>query len=435
MSEQRADDDPPAPINLADVRARQLLADSLARNKEGVALPTVANMLAILRHDPALRGLITLNEFTCETAILRAPPLPDDTARPMPGPYPRQWTEADEALILAYIQRTWTPRATDKAVRAAMTAESAMCGYHPVCDWLGTLQWDGTPRLDAWLTDAFGTPDAPYTRDIGSKFLIAAVRRVRQPGCKFDFMLVIEGAQGIGKSTAMKALFGAQWFSDSITHDLGHKDAAIGLIGVWCLEMPEIDQLIRNDVETIKAFLARSTDKYRPPFGRGDVTRHRQGVMCGTTNNAEYLRDATGNRRFWPATALKADLAWITANRDQLWAEAAARESTDEPIWLEDPDVQGVATKIQAARVTEDVWAAKITRFVQHLWHTTTPDVLETALGVPTKEQDRRVQMRVAAVLTTLGWVSKVRWTDGQSSRRWESPSREPRGCQESGGC
>lgn len=408
------------PIYLDDVRRHQQLADSLATGKDGIPLNTVSNILAILRHDPELSSLVTLNEFTYDTSILRPPPLPDDGARPMPGPYPRQWTEADEALILAYIQRNWTSRATDSSLRAAMSAEAAMRGYHPVRDWLATLQWDGIHRLDSWMTMAFGADDTQYIRDVGTKFLIAACRRVRHPGCKFDFMLILEGPQGIGKSSALKTLYGDQWFSDSIMHDLAHKDAAVSLIGVWCLEMAEIAQFIRNDTETIKAFLARSTDKYRPSYGRTDVIRPRHGVLVGTTNKSDYLRDETGNRRFWPVVCRDIDLPWIATNRDQLWAEAAARETTDEPIWLEDTQTQFEAVEIQQSRLAVDTWHERIEGYVSHRASVSTPELLETCVGLHPKDHNRSAEMRAASVLTTLGWARVVRWEGGKSVRRWE---------------
>lgn len=411
-----------APIILADVRARQTLAESLARSKEGTILGTVANLLAILRHDPALAGLITYNEFTYEAALLRPPPLPDDAARPMPGPYPRQWTEGDEALILAYVQRAWTSRATDGALRSAMAAEAPMRGCHPVMEYLASLKWDRKPRLDQWLQTAFGAEDVQYTRDVGSKTLIAAVRRVCQPGCKFDFMLILEGKQGIGKSTAIKALFSEEWFSDSIIPDLADKDAAINLVGKWCLEMAEISHFNRNETETLKAFISRATDKYRPPFGRTDVSRPRQGIIIGTTNQDKYLRDETGNRRFWPAQCTRADSSWITTNRDQLWAEAAEREALNETIWLDDAETQADATTIQASRLEQDAWHDRIAIFLTLKTDTTTAEILESAVSMPVKDHNRAAQMRTAAVLVALGWTQDVVRKGARIVRVWKSP-------------
>ena len=201
--------------------------------------------------------------------------------------------------------------------------------------------------------------------------LIAAVRRVWQPGCKYDELVVLEGDQGIGKSPAIKILFGADWFTDQISH-LSSKDAAIDLRGKWCVELAEIEHIIRAEVETVKAFLSRAIDHYRPPYGRAAIDVPRQSVLIGTTNATEYLRDATGNRRVWPVKCLSAvgsgaDLDWLRANRDQLWAEATQREANAETIWLDDVATNTVAIQAQAARLAEDPWQDKVRDYIQGL--------------------------------------------------------------------
>ena len=419
MSEAPSED---TVIHLADIRDKSKVWAMLAKTDKGAPLPTLSNVLIILRHDPVLAGIVTLNEFAYETAITRAPPAPDTDAPLLPGPYPRPWTEADEALILAYIQRRWMAKASDKALSAAMNAEAAMRGFHPVREWLDSLEWDGHKRLDTWLIRAFGCTDDNYHRDVAAKFLIAAVRRIRQPGCKFDFMPVFEGDQGIGKSTVIKTLFSPEWFSDSMPRDLGHKDAAIGLLGIWCVEMAEIDTLIRSEVETIKAFLSRGTDKYRPPYGKRDVIRDRQGVICGTTNAKDYLRDTTGNRRFWPIPCSFANVEWIADNREQLWAEAVIAEKTGEPIWLEDAEVQTVAQSAQEDRIAEDTWHEKIAVYILGRTQISTSELLVYCLDIPVKDHERRLLLRVAAILRQLDWWVKV-VREGQAvTRLWFHP-------------
>jgi len=172
-------------------------------------------------------------------------------------------------------------------------------------------------------------------------------------------------------------------------------------------------------VEVIKAFLARATDKYRPPFGRGDVVRPRQGVIVGTTNSSDYLRDATGNRRFWPAACTKADVEWIATNRDQLWAEATARNDMDEPIWLEDAEVQAFATDQQAARLIEDNWSDQISAWIMHKAYTTTAEVLGDCLGLGMKDRNRPAEMRVASILKLAGWKNYVEKAGVKSVKRW----------------
>jgi putative DNA primase/helicase len=300
---------------------------------------SVGNLMLILAQDPALRDLLGRDEFASTDVLRGPPPQPIGGAPAQPGPYPRPWTPADVAHVQFHIQRTWTHQAARRDVEDAMTAIAACRRFHPVRDWLATLEWDNYPRLDFWLSNAFGAPDDAYHGALGAHFLVAAVRRVRQPGVKFDHMPILEGPQGLGKSRAVRALFGGEWFTDSLPAALESRDAALGLQGAWCVEFAEIEQIIRTEVEVIKAFLSRPVDRFRAPYGRAFLSYPRQSVMLGTTNDNDYLRDATGSRRFWPVRCKRADVAWIEANRAQIWAEAAAREEFGEGIWFTEPEV------------------------------------------------------------------------------------------------
>ena len=257
----------------------------LLKTKDRLAnLPTVANALVIFANDPAVKGLLAYNTFAGHYLLTREPPSEEVDGPPLPGPYPREWRTGDAIFIQAYFQRMWSSKFSRSTVEDAMLAEASIRCFHPVCDWLDTLVWDGKPRLDNWLVNAFDCENTQLHRAIGAKFLIAAVRRVKRPGFKFDYMMVLEGFQGIGKSTAVQVLFGEAWFSDHVPPDLSSKDAAQALLGIWCLEFAEIEHLIRAEVETIKAFLSRSVDRYRPPYGKSYVEHPRQVVMVGTTN-------------------------------------------------------------------------------------------------------------------------------------------------------
>jgi len=394
----------------------------LAVTEKGVVLPTVSNAMLILGNDPALAGTLGFNDFTSQHLLMR--PAPASEGVELPGPYPRAWEAADVILIQSYMQRVWSQKFTRSTVEDAMLAEASSHRFHPVLDWLGSLRWDGIGRLDVWLCAAFDCDDTPYVRAIAAKVLIAAVRRVRQPGCKFDYMLVLEGAQGIGKSEALRRLFGPDWFSDDMPLDLANKDAAMALLGVWCLEFAEIEHLIRAEVETIKAFLSRSTDRYRPPYARAFVERPRQGVLIGTTNSDDYLRDVSGNRRIWPAKCNCASPEWVSANRGQLWAEAVVRERQGEPVWLDDDIVQAAAVEAQSGRMFVDSWLDVVARWVEGRDETTVPDILSQALDVPLERHDKRQQMRVGTILRLLGWQRIVKRTGSVTRRVW-LPSNE----------
>lgn len=399
-------------IDLAAARAgadaASKLAGSLQKTSDGAILPTLSNALVILAYDPALSGIVGFNAFTMRSLILRAPPVPLEGCAPLPGPYPRPWTNADVSLITAHIQRVYAPKMRSDAVEAAMDADSKQRQFHPLRLWLNNIRWDGVARLDTWLHKAFGCPDTPYHAAVGAKTLIAAVRRVRHPGCKYDTMLVVEGTQGIGKSKVVRALAADDNYSDSMPANLESKDSAMALAGYWIIEFAELQHIVRSEIETIKAFLSRGVDRYRPPYARNIIDVPRQGIVIGTTNENDYLRDTTGNRRFWPVRALWADDLWVEANRDQIWAEAAAREAAGEVIWLDDDDTRGEATEEQAGRLEQDVWTGPILSYVGNKDRTTMAQVLLDGVGVDRARQGRREQMRAASVLRANGWTVKI---------------------------
>lgn len=404
----------------------------LARNSSDTVLATVANAMVILANDPEIAGLLAYDAFRAEHLLMRAPPIPQAGASPMPGPYPRAPSAEDMSLLLAYFQRVWSSKFAAASVEAAAHAAAHQHAFHPVLDWLDALRWDGVPRLNHWLTNAFDAENNRYHRAVGAKFLIAAARRVRHPGCKFDTMLVLEGVQGLGKSRACEALFGPDWFSDSVPADLTSKDAAMALHGKWCLEFAEIESLIRAEVETIKAFLSRRVDRFRPPYGRAYIERPRQCVLIGTTNKDDYLRDDTGNRRIWPVRCRAASPDWIRVNRDQLWAEAAVREAAGETLWLDDDEVLVFAVSAQSERMAEDVWLIPVMDWLRILTtdEIRIADVLTGAVNVPRERQTIREQRRIGAILRALGWrpINARRGPDGKKrqGKVWIAPGRAP---------
>lgn len=387
-----------------DADAASKLMASLQRSSDGATLPTHANAMIIMAYDPMLRGSVVYNAFTHRALITRPPPRPTEDAKELAGPYPRGWTDTDVVLVTGYVQRVYSSKFKTTTMLDAMMAEAQQRQTHPVVDWLASLKWDATPRLDAWLAKAFGCPDDTYHTAVGAKTLIAAVRRVRQPGCKFDTMLVIEGIQNIGKSSALRRLAGDDWFSDSMPANLESKDSAMALAGWWIIEFAELQHVVRAEVETIKAFLSRAIDRYRPPYGRNVVDVPRQGIVIGTTNESDYLRDTTGNRRFWPIRAQYVELDWISEHRTQLWAEAAAREKSGEAIYLAEADELADAAAQQADRLEQDVWSAPIMTYLAGKVSTTIADVMNECLAIDKARQTRRETLRVAGVLRGAGW-------------------------------
>jgi predicted P-loop ATPase len=297
--------------------------------------------------------------------------------------------------------------------------------FDPVRDYLDGLRWDGEQRLDSWLIQYCGAQNTPFNRAIGRKMLIAGVRRVRSPGCKFDYMVVLEGSQGVGKSSLLKILAGEENFSDGEILGLDKREQQEGVQGVWIYEVAELEGLSRADATRVKLFISKTVDMARPAFGRARVDRPRRCIFVGTTNEEEYLRDTTGNRRYWPVKVGKIDLAGVARDRDQLWAEAAAAEATGEPLVI-DEELWSDAAAEQSARVANDPWEDVLcTALARLVWRgkdiegkfvraadqsgepecrVSSDHLLTDVLSLPKERQHNNHTKRLATIMRGLGW-------------------------------
>jgi predicted P-loop ATPase len=389
---------------------------------------TVSNAVIVLGCDEALAETVAYDEFAHRVVVTVPPPVAFLGATEAPGPYPRTVTDTDVTLIQGYIQRVYDMRISQQVALQAILAVAEFRRIHPVREWLDGLEWDGVRRVDTWLHNAFGSPDDAYHVAVGAKVLAAAVRRVRRPGTKFDHVLVLEGKQGKGKSRACAALFGQEWFTDNLSHDLASKDAQQGMAGKWGIELAELNVLVRSTSQAAKAFFSRQVDYYRPPYGKSFVEQPRQSIFIGTTNDADYLTDSTGNRRYWPVFCEKAEVGWISDNREQLWAEAAEIEARGEVLWLEDGTLQRKAVLQQSQRLAEDVWTSAVRKWIEEGLRSDVQvgEVLHHALGLPRAQQNRAAEMRVASILRADGWMRhKHRGRDGKPTSSWFAPGRE----------
>jgi len=220
----------------------------------------------------------------------------------------------------------------------------------------------------------------------------------------------LEGRQGLGKSRAAATLAGENWFTDGLPRDLGDKDAAIHLQGRWIIELAELSQLRRNEIETVKSFISRQTDKFRPPFGRVEVEVPRQCVFIGTTNEAEYLVDVTGNRRFWPVRCGQIDLTALARDRDQLWAEALHRYQQGESWHIEDTEIQQQLAEEVARRTVSDPWLPHVAEVLAQVQEETTPgEVLQRLADLKLTDYSKGLAVRVANMMRDLGWVQSRR--------------------------
>lgn len=294
--------------------------------------------------------------------------------------------------------------------------------FHPVLDYLKSLKWDGVPRVDTWLIASAGTADTPYVRAVSSLVLIAAVRRVVKPGCKFDEMMVLEsGQQGLNKSTALRTLCpNDAWFSDDLPMTVDSKQIIERTTGKWIIEVAELSGMHKTQVEHIKAMTGRQVDgPARMAYARLPVEQRRQFIMIATTNSHVYLTDITGNRRFWPIRIEGFDIGWIREHRDQLWAEAYTREQAGESIRL-DPSLYQHAAVQQERRRSGDPWEHVLAAaFDGDSYRLALDEIFET-LGVPIERQDDARGKRVAAIMQQMGFrPMTVTNRKGKAVRGW----------------
>jgi predicted P-loop ATPase len=298
----------------------------LQREKSGILANTLGNLLLILNNDETLTGIRhnrLANQIYGEELPWVSPHAP--------------WREADTAQLVAYVDKRYgTFSARNYELALIKVADDR--AYHPIRDYLNSLpEWDRGPRVDTRLIDYLGAEDTPYTRAVTRKTLVAAVARIKNPGTKHDSILVLNGKQGIGKSTLFSRL-GKQWYSDSLSiSDMKDKTAPEKLQGYWILELGELAGIKKMDVETVKSFITRTDDKYRPSYGRAVESHPRQCIIVGTTNSdGGFLRDITGNRRFWPVwvSGESKYRAWELTDIDQIWAEAVVKYADGEELFL-----------------------------------------------------------------------------------------------------
>lgn len=313
------------------------------------------------------------------------------------------WTDHHESLVRVWFQCEDIAAALGDVGRAVQAA-ARHDPFHPVRDYLNALKWDGTPRLETWLTPYLGVEDTPYSRAVGPRFLISAVARIFKPGCQADHMLILEGPQGKLKSSALRDLAREAWFTDRLSN-LRSKDAAMEVAGAWLIEMPELDALTKVGNSTIKAFVTRRHDCFRPPHGKHLVNQPRQCVFAGTINpNGGYLTDPTGARRFWPVLCGKIDLEALGRDRNLLWAEALVRFRAGAPWWLETPELEALATAEQEQRFRVDPWAEIVGEWLVGRDDVSVSEVLTGALGIPAASQSHPAEIRIAAILKSTGF-------------------------------
>lgn len=336
-------------------------------------LPSPYNFGLICANDPALKDAVKRDIFRGRDVVTADLPWRKADDDPF-------WNNSDDAGLIDYVSRCY--RLVGKtALLDAQDLAASRRAFHPVRDYLAGLEWDGTPRLDTMLHDYLGADDDRLTRQMTRKHLCAAVARVFRPGCKFDYILALTGAEGIGKSTLIRTL-GGPWFDDSLVTIEG-KEGMESLRGKWLVEIGEMTSYKKSTSEAYKAFLSKTEDSFRPAYGRKTEIYPRQCVFFATTNELAFLKGDTGNRRFWvvecgiaaPRKSVFEDLA---KERDQIWAEAVAVYRGGESLYL-DPAMERLARSRQddhneaADDDREGVIREFIRRRLPECWDTLTP--------------------------------------------------------------
>ena len=359
-------------------------ADDLEQTADGAFKSTVHNIKIILTNDARCRGAIAYNEFSNQNVLRKTMDFNIPTIHVVKAKKRRNGTELSENAIGAIRQFLETPRrlkgygmnnVPERNLKDAINNAAQEFGFHPVRDYLRSLEWDGVKRLETLFIDYFGCPDNDYTREIAHHWAVSAVARIFEPGHKFDFVPILKGAQGKRKSTFLETLaVDSEWFGGLTINTNDPRQMIMGMMGKWLLELPELAGFSRNQVAHIKGFMSAAKDNTRLPWGRTNVDFPRQSVMMGTTNESKYLRDETGNRRYWPieTNVETVDIERLQDERDQLWAEAydeylAMREDHPDlpflPLYLRSKEAQQLAREAQANAMedsTAEMWADRM---------------------------------------------------------------------------
>lgn len=382
--------------------------DGAIKDDRGRVLPILRNAALALREAPELEDVFRFDEL--QRLVIVEKPLPlADGAEPRRASYPRPLSDGDVSQVQEWLQHAGVPKIGRETMGQAIVLRAQERSFHPVRDYLDALTWDGGDRLSRWMTRYLGAEENPYSAAIGRMFLIGAVARVFEPGCKFDYVVVLEGQQGAGKSRACSAL-GGEWFTDSlpdVTHD---KDAAQHLRGKWIIELSELSALSRAEAEALKSFISRPVERYRPPYGREEVIEPRQSVFIGSTNRSTYLGDDTGGRRFWPVKVGRVDVDALAADRDQLFAEAVAAYRNREQWWPDGGFERDHIRPEQEARFEADAWEPVIQKFLAGRTRIQVSEVANKALNIATAKVATAEQRRIARILTRLGWSAGRDW-------------------------
>lgn len=401
---------------------------SVTENEDGlVAGNSLSAIVTMLSRSKEWTGVLGWNDFEQRVEFRGEPPFGGVERRG------EMLSDEDVSRIRLWFEAAHQVEVGKQNVLDAVRIVALSNRFHPIRNYLASLAWDETPRVDIWLEKLLGVaPTSPeherLVRAVARKWLVSCVARAMTPGAKVDSMLILEGRQGIGKSRALQALAGAEFFSDSLI-DFRTKDACQNIQGVWIYELSELDALLRSETSTAKAFLTRSVDKFRAPYARTPMIVPRSTVFAGTINHGGYLKDHTGNRRFWVVRCGDAiDVDGIAAARDQLWAEARVLFERGESWHLAGTE-EALMREEHEDRLVIDPWQDQVAQWVGK--HQDRPfaieEVLEGVLTLTASSRNPNVTRRVHHILDRLGFERQRRSFDqGRRVYRYVRVGGEP---------
>jgi Virulence-associated protein E/Bifunctional DNA primase/polymerase, N-terminal len=376
----------------------------LRRTPKDELKASLGNLVLMLTHDATYAGKLRLDEMRGVVMLGEL-----------------EVTDATVSSIRVDFEKRYGIQPPDADTARAVQLVASSNAFHPVREFLSTLKWDGVPRLDQVAAKilrvrANSEEEAALLALLVRRWFICLVARVLVPGCKVDTALILEGAQGIGKSTFFRIIAG-EWFSD--TEMALDKDAMMQLRAAWIYEWAELENMLsRQSNSRVKAFLTSTEDKFRPPFGRTPVTVKRSGVIVGTTNDQDFLHDPSGSRRFWVVPVGAIDAVLLRAQRDQLLAEAMVAHAAGERRWLNE-DEEARREALSTRFVETDPWEDRVLEFANTQERVRTADVLLQALQVPLEKLSRRDEMRVTGILKRARYRPEQSRVDGKTTRYW----------------
>lgn len=366
----------------------------LSRSNHGDILPTLANVYQILTNSGEWAGVIAYEEFSGQVVKQVLPPFA--------GGELGEWSDMDDLRTTLWMAQKYGFNPRRDVVMDAVLLVADLFKFHVVRSYLNPLVWDGVARLDGWMIHCLGAADTEYNRRVGRKWLLGAVARIYRPGCKVDNVLILEGTQGLFKSTALKVL-GGEWFTDA-PFRLGDKDGYVVMRGKWIIELAELDSFNKAESNGAKQFFGQYVDRYRNFYGKRATDVPRQQVFAGTTNSDSYLKDETGNRRYWPVKATLIDIERLHAIRDQLWAEAVVGFNAGVE-WWETADDHDLFVYEQEERYVGDAYTALIAEGLLGESETTMSKILGDILKLDIAKWTKPEQQRVGRCMVELGWV------------------------------